>query len=74
MTRLPSLTGEQVVKALRKAGFEVLRQKGSHCYMEHSDGRATVVPLHKGESIGRGLLRKIIRDVELEREEFLKFL
>jgi predicted RNA binding protein YcfA (HicA-like mRNA interferase family) len=69
MTKLPSLTGEQVVKGLNKAGFEVLRQKGSHYYMSHNDGRATVVPIYKGESLGRGLLRKIIRDVELDRED-----
>ncbi len=58
MTRLPSLNGEQIVKALGKAGFQVLRQKGSHIYLKHPDGRATVVPVHKGESVGRGLLRK----------------
>lgn len=74
MTRLPSLTGEQVVKALGKAGFQVLRQKGSHVYLKHPDGRATVVPVHKGESVGRGLLRKIMQDAELSREEFLKLL
>ena len=74
MTRLPSLDGEQIVKALGKAGFQVLRQKGSHVYLKHADGRATVVPVHKGESIGRGLLRKIIQDAELSREEFLKLL
>jgi len=74
MTRLPSLTGEQVVKALGKAGFQVLRQKGSHVYLKHNDGRATVVPIHKGESVGRGLLRKIMQDAELSREEFLKLL
>jgi len=74
MTRLPSLTGEQVVKALGKAGFQVLRQKGSHIYLKHPDGRATVVPVHKGESVGRGLWRKIIQDAELSREEFLKLL
>ena len=74
MTKLPSLTGEQVVKALNNAGFKVIRQKGSHRYLVHSDGRSTVVPLHKGESIGKGLLRKIIRDTELEREEFIKLL
>jgi predicted RNA binding protein YcfA (HicA-like mRNA interferase family) len=74
MSRLPSLDGEQIVKALGKAGFQVLRQKGSHVYLKHADGRATVVPVHKGESIGRGLLRKIIQDAELSREEFLKLL
>lgn len=74
MTRLPSLTGEQVIKALGKTGFQVLRQKGSHVYLKHFDGRATVVPVHKGESIGRGLVRKIMQDTELSREEFLKLL
>ncbi len=74
MTRLPSLTGEQVVKALGKAGFQVLRQRGSHIYLKHTDGRATVVPVHKGESVGRGLIRKIMQDAELSREEFLKLL
>jgi predicted RNA binding protein YcfA (HicA-like mRNA interferase family) len=74
MTRLPSLNGEQIVKALGKAGFQVLRQKGSHIYLKHPDGRATVVPVHKGEPVGRGLLRKIIKDTELGKEGFLKLL
>jgi predicted RNA binding protein YcfA (HicA-like mRNA interferase family) len=74
MTRLPSLTGKQVIKALSKAGFEIFRQKGSHVYLKHPDGRATVVPVHKSESIGRGLLRGIIKDAELGRNEFLKLL
>ena len=51
MTKLPALTGDEVIKALGKAGFQVLRQKGSHAYLKHSDGRATVVPVHKSESI-----------------------
>ncbi len=74
MTKLPSLTGEQIVKALNKAGFQVVRQKGSHKYLKHSDNRATVVPVHRGEIIGPGLLRKIIHDTELSREEFLNLL
>ena len=74
MTRLPSISGEKVVKALSKAGFQVLRQKGSHVYLKHPDGRTTVVPVHKGESIGKGLLRTIMKDADLNREEFLKLL
>jgi len=74
MTKLPSLRGEQVIKALGKAGFQVLRQKGSHIYLIHPDGRATVVPMHKGESVGRGVLKKILKDAEMSREEFLKLL
>ena len=74
MTRLPALTGEQIIKALYKAGFQVLRQKGSHIYLKHADGRATVVPVHKSETVGPGLLRKIIQDAELSRDEFLSLL
>ena len=74
MTRLPSLTGERIVKAFGKAGFQILRQRGSHIYLKHPDGRATVVPGHKGESIGRGLVRKIMKDADLDQDEFLKLL
>lgn len=74
MSRLPSLTGERIVKALGRAGFQALRQRGSHVYLKHPDGRATVVPVHKGESVGRGLVRKIMQDAELSREEFLRLL
>ena len=74
MSKLPSLTGRQVVKALQKAGFTVIRQKGSHTFLRHPDGRSTVVPLHAGETVGPGLLRKIIHDVEMSREEFRNLL
>ena len=74
MNRLRGVTGEKVVKGLLKAGFEIIRQRGSHVYIRHKDGRATVVPVHKGEDLGPGILRKITRDVELSREEFLKLL
>jgi len=74
MTKLPPLTGEQIIKALGKTGFQVLRQRGSHVYLKHADGRATVVPVHKGESVGRGLLRKVIQDAEMSRDEFLKLI
>ncbi len=74
MTRLPSLTGEEIIKALGRAGFQILRQRGSHVYLKHPDGRTTVAPIHKGESVGRGLMRKIMRDTDLSREEFQKLL
>ena len=70
MTKLPSLTGKQVIKALRKAGFSVVRIKGSHHFMRHDDGRTTVVAVHAGETIGPGLMSKILRDCELTRSEF----
>jgi predicted RNA binding protein YcfA (HicA-like mRNA interferase family) len=64
----------KVIKALIKLGFKIVRQKGSHTVLKHSDGRITVVPIHPGEEIGRGLLAKIIRDTGLSKEEFLRTL
>ena len=70
--KLRPLPPEKVIKILKRLGFLKIRQKGSHVFMRHPDGRTTVVPVHKGELIGRGLLRKIIRDTKLKKEEFLK--
>lgn len=74
MTALPGVTGKELIAALRKAGFEVIRVKGSHHFLRHGDGRTTVVPVHAGETIGPGLLSKILRDCELGREDLSKLL
>lgn len=74
MTALPSVRGKNLVAALKKAGFEVVRVKGSHHFLRHQDGRTTVVPVHAGETIGPGLFSKILRDCDLAREEFQKLL
>jgi predicted RNA binding protein YcfA (HicA-like mRNA interferase family) len=70
MTRLPRLTGKEIIAALRSAGFAVLRVKGSHHFLQHPDGRITVVPAHPNEIIGPGLMVKILHDCDLSREEF----
>ena len=70
MTRLPKLTGKEVIAALGKIGFAVIRVKGSHHFIRHPDGRSTVVPVHSGETIGPGLMAKILKDCEIDREEF----
>ena len=72
MAKMARLTGQEVIAALKKAGFEVLRVKGSHHFLRHTDGRRTVVSVHRGEIIGPGLLLKILRDCEIERDEFMK--
>lgn len=72
MVKLARLTGQEVIAALKKAGFEVLRIKGSHHFVGHPDGRRTVVPVHRGEIVGPGLMLKILRDCEMERNEFTK--
>jgi predicted RNA binding protein YcfA (HicA-like mRNA interferase family) len=68
--RLPRLTGADVVAALERGGFRVVRIRGSHHFLRHPDGQATVVPVHAGESIGPGLMSKILRDCGLDREQF----
>ncbi|MDP2156140.1 MAG: type II toxin-antitoxin system HicA family toxin [Nitrospirota bacterium] len=72
MTQYPSLTGKQLIALLKKKGFLSIRQKGSHVFMQHPDGRATVVPVHSGETIGPGLLSKILKDVEMTKDELIK--
>jgi predicted RNA binding protein YcfA (HicA-like mRNA interferase family) len=65
----PALSGERLVKALRTQGFLLIRVKGSHHFLRHSDGRCTVVPVHRGETVGPGLLARILRDCELTKED-----
>ena len=74
MTKLPRITGQQVIAALRKAGFEVFRVRGSHHFLRHPNGRCTVVPVHRGEVIGPGLMSKILRDCEMTPDELLELL
>jgi predicted RNA binding protein YcfA (HicA-like mRNA interferase family) len=69
MSRTPRITGADLIAALVKAGFRVIRVKGSHHFLRHEDGRATVVPTHSGETIGLGLLHKILRDCQLTAEQ-----
>ena len=66
MPRAPRLTGRDVIAALRELGFVVIRVKGSHHFVRHADGRTTVVPVHRGEVLGIGLLASIARDCEIE--------
>ncbi len=72
--KLRPVKAEAVVKALRKIGFQPARQKGSHLIMKHPDGRSTVIPIHSGEELGRGILMEIIGDTGLSREEFMQLL
>ncbi len=74
MNRLPRIKGRELVRALERAGFLAERTRGSHVFLKHPDGRTTTVPIHAGETIGPGLLRAILRDVELSAGELAEFL
>ncbi len=72
MTKLVPISGRRMCKLLEKIGFEKIHQKGSHVRYRHQDGRLTVVPVHGNEELGRGLLREILNQIKLEREEYDK--
>lgn len=55
-------------------GFQSVRQRGSHLIIKHPDGRSTVVPVHPGEELGRGILMEIMNDVGISKKEFLELL
>ena len=75
MAKLPLLSANELVKILKKMGFELKRQRGSHMFFAHVDGRTTIIPNHPGEKIDRGLLNKIIKhDLRINRDDFLKYL
>lgn len=72
MTRLPILNSKRLEKLLFNLGFERVRQKGSHVFYRHPDGRTTTIPHHTGRDIAHPLLREIIREIEITPEKFLQ--
>ncbi|RCX09083.1 putative RNA binding protein YcfA (HicA-like mRNA interferase family) [Anaerobacterium chartisolvens] len=69
MSKLTVISSKDMVKVLESLGFNENRQKGSHKNFRHQDGRTTVVPFH-GEDLGRGLIRKILKDIEISIDQY----
>jgi predicted RNA binding protein YcfA (HicA-like mRNA interferase family) len=69
MSKMPRVSGKELIAVHARAGFVVARVKGSHHFPSHPDGRKTVVPVHSGETIGPGLLTKILRDIDLTGDQ-----
>ncbi len=72
MPKLPAIKSKELIKILSTLGFEESRQKGSHKFFKHPDGRTTVVPVHPGKDIGKGLIRAILQDIKISPDELLK--
>jgi predicted RNA binding protein YcfA (HicA-like mRNA interferase family) len=68
--KIPLLTSKEVCAFLVKEGFRAIRQKGSHRFYRHDDGRTTTVPVHSNKPISRGLLRGILKEIKVDRSEF----
>ncbi len=74
MTQLPVVNFKIMRKALLHLGFKPVRQKGSHVFYRHPDGRATTVPHHSARDLARPLLREILREIDLTPEQFKEVL
>ncbi len=70
MSRLPIVNAKTMEALLLRIGFVVVRQKGSHVFYRHPDGRTTTIPHHAGRDLSRPLVREILREIELSPDEF----
>jgi predicted RNA binding protein YcfA (HicA-like mRNA interferase family) len=73
-SNLPSLSPTEVVRMLKRAGFEETRQKGSHLILVNPEtGKRVTIPMYKGKDIKKPLLRKIIElEAQMSLEQFLR--
>ena len=73
--KLPRVEGQQLIRALERAGFEKVRQGGSHVHLRREDDRKRVtVPVHKGKTLPAGTLRGILRDAGIDIDELRQLL
>ena len=70
MTRLPVVNFKTMEKILLRLGFQPVRQKGSHVFYRHADGRTTTLPNHRGRDLSRPLVREILREIEISPDQF----
>jgi len=71
MGSIPVLTPQEVERIVKRLGFQLARQRGSHRQYRHQDGRGTTIPFHRGRDISPILLRQIVKDLGLTLDEFL---
>jgi predicted RNA binding protein YcfA (HicA-like mRNA interferase family) len=73
MSRLPAITPNEMVRVLKRLGFELDHQHGSHAFYVHPDGRTTTIAIHR-KDLPRGTMIKILRDIGISNDDFLKLL
>jgi predicted RNA binding protein YcfA (HicA-like mRNA interferase family) len=73
MPKMPIIKAKLMIKFIQSLGFNQVRQRGSHRFFRHPDGRTAVIPVHKGEDLGRGITSKILKDVEVTKGDFLNW-
>ena len=70
--KLLPISGSKMCKILEKLQFEKIHQVGSHARYVHPDGRRTVVPVHGNEQLSIGLIKDIMKQAQISREEYEK--
>ena len=70
MSKLKLVNAKTMEKLLLKLGFEKTRQKGSHAFYRHVDGRTTTIPHHKARMLARPLIREILREIEITVDDY----
>jgi predicted RNA binding protein YcfA (HicA-like mRNA interferase family) len=74
MSKLPMANFKTMDKILRQLGFAAVRQKGSHVFYRHADGRTTTLPNHGNRDLARPLMREILREISVSPDEFVELL
>jgi predicted RNA binding protein YcfA (HicA-like mRNA interferase family) len=74
MSKLPMVNFKTMDKMLRHLGFAAVRQKGSHVFYRHTDGRTTTLPNHGNRDLARPLMREILREISISPDEFTELL
>jgi len=70
LSKLKLIDAKTMEKLLLRLGFEKVRQKGSHAFYRHPEGRVTTVPHHKAKVLARPLIREILREIEITVEDY----
>ncbi len=65
MSKLKLINAKEMEKLLFHLGFQKIRQKGSHAFYKHNDGRITTIPHHGNRILARPLIREILREIKL---------
>ena len=70
MSKLQLINAKSMEKLLMNLGFDKVRQKGSHAFYRHGDGRTTTVPFHISKDLARPLIREIISEINISVDEY----
>ena len=74
MNKIKPLPAKKVIRARETIGFKQIRQKGGHLFLRHPDGRTTLITIHPGEDSGKGMIRTLISDAKITRDEWIELI